>query len=62
MCLDKSEDTSVFIYIRKHLYLKTPETTYVSTHVLLNTDNTNVLKHIRRRKCSNTPEDKDLLK
>ena len=57
MCLNKSEDTGVFIYIRKHLYLKKSETTYVLTHVLLNTDNKSVFKHIRRGMCWNTPED-----
>jgi len=62
MCLNTSEDADVFIYIRIHLYLNKSETTYVLTHVLLNTDNKNVLKYIRRHMCSNTPEDTDVLK
>jgi hypothetical protein len=62
MCLNTSEDTDVFICIGKHLYLNKSETTYVLTHVLLNTDNTNLLKYIRRHMCSNTPEDTDVLK
>ena len=52
----------VHIHQKTFVLKKKSETTYVFTHVLLNTENTNVLKHIRRRKCSNTPEDTDLLK
>jgi hypothetical protein len=48
MCLNTSEEKDVFICFRKHFHLNKSEKTHVPTHVLLNIDKTNALKHIRR--------------
>jgi len=50
------------VHIHQQTFVLKQETTFVLTHVLLNTENTNVLKHIRRYMCSSTPEDTGVLK